>query len=596
MTDVKTGEGTIINPGGDDQRFGGLCMDSRGPGTLYATGRDSGNVYAFNRRGELLRVYPITASKRQNGSAFLTSCVQTRYQLLIIDSANPVFYNIPLSDEGPLRGHPPPLNPSFTYQAQRFEYAGSWVQHPSVFNAFGVEWTSKFNETAYVMNSASGQLFTMTIKKRNIFPVMRKVSIIGNTKLFPGALSIKFDSSNENILYITMPHLNAIAVLEISRFSPNKAKYILMLKHQLMDGPIVIGEYGDWIYPINGNFRRLSSDQYYTIPQVPRYRQIFQGITPDDEFTTSYDGLEEAPFPVITSVGKIEDIIRRSPKRKGMKAPLPISPPTPSENSQNVPGSAIGPRFTPPVTLLEGEEDEFPTDEPTSLESDLSFPPSPPSSEVQPTKAPNTVFGSATGLPEENTRDGSSCFPASATVVIENGNTLRMEELRIGHRVQVSTSEDKNERFSDLFLFSHQDAYTMSVFISIETSHGNRIELSPGHFLYINEVLTAAKRVQVGDVLQMQNGRTIRAKAISRVWRRGLYNPQTVAGDIVVSGVRVSTYTTAVQPVIATALMAPVRAVYWCGGFLPRLLSDLLVMGCGGMCDWLPNGMPVHYL
>jgi hypothetical protein len=46
----------------------------------------------------------------------------------------------------------------------------------------------------------------------------------------------------------------------------------------------------------------------------------------------------------------------------------------------------------------------------------------------------------------------------------------------------------------------------------------------------------------------------------------GLYNPQTLHGDIVVDGVRASTYTEAVDPVFAHAVLAPVRAVYrWFG-------------------------------
>ncbi len=47
--------------------------------------------------------------------------------------------------------------------------------------------------------------------------------------------------------------------------------------------------------------------------------------------------------------------------------------------------------------------------------------------------------------------------------------------------------------------------------------------------------------------------------AVDTVWERGLYNPQTAAGDIVVDGFVASTYTTFASPRAAHALLAPLR-------------------------------------
>ena len=53
-----------------------------------------------------------------------------------------------------------------------------------------------------------------------------------------------------------------------------------------------------------------------------------------------------------------------------------------------------------------------------------------------------------------------------------------------------------------------------------------------------------------------------RVTGVDVVERVGLYNPQTVAGDIFVDGVLASTYTTAVEPELAHALLTPLRAAF----------------------------------
>ena len=46
---------------------------------------------------------------------------------------------------------------------------------------------------------------------------------------------------------------------------------------------------------------------------------------------------------------------------------------------------------------------------------------------------------------------------------------------------------------------------------------------------------------------------------------RGLYNPHTLHGDVVVDGVLTSTYTGVVHPALAHALLAPLRQLYSAG-------------------------------
>jgi hypothetical protein len=77
---------------------------------------------------------------------------------------------------------------------------------------------------------------------------------------------------------------------------------------------------------------------------------------------------------------------------------------------------------------------------------------------------------------------------------------------------------------------------------------------------------------------------------VSKVLATGLYNPQTLQGDVVVDNVRASTYTTAVEPAFAHAVLTPLRAAYSALGFSTASLE------AGSALDrMLPSGPAAVY-
>eukprot|EP00168_Porphyra_purpurea_P015758 TRINITY_DN4915_c0_g1_i1.p4 TRINITY_DN4915_c0_g1~~TRINITY_DN4915_c0_g1_i1.p4 ORF type:complete len:166 (-),score=24.19 TRINITY_DN4915_c0_g1_i1:195-692(-) len=116
---------------------------------------------------------------------------------------------------------------------------------------------------------------------------------------------------------------------------------------------------------------------------------------------------------------------------------------------------------------------------------------------------------------------------------------------------------------------------------------GGVLEASSGHLVYVvsgsaggndGSRLVPAGEITPGMHLVTADGAPDRVVAVAGVVRAGRYAPHTLHGDLVVAGFRVSSYTTAVHPVVAHALLAPVRAAYAVGW-------DLL----GG---WLDEGAP----
>eukprot|EP00188_Purpureofilum_apyrenoidigerum_P000231 Plantae.Rhodophyta-Purpureofilum_apyrenoidigerum.ctg10920.p1 GENE.Plantae.Rhodophyta-Purpureofilum_apyrenoidigerum.ctg10920~~Plantae.Rhodophyta-Purpureofilum_apyrenoidigerum.ctg10920.p1 ORF type:complete len:730 (+),score=99.91 Plantae.Rhodophyta-Purpureofilum_apyrenoidigerum.ctg10920:198-2387(+) len=160
---------------------------------------------------------------------------------------------------------------------------------------------------------------------------------------------------------------------------------------------------------------------------------------------------------------------------------------------------------------------------------------------------------------DNNTSANPACFPSTAQVELRDGSFKLMRDLNIGDHVKSSATD-----FSEIFAFSHRMDDIVTNFVRIETADGHAIELSSGHYIYVNGVLIAASTARIGDKVITHSGSPVSIAAISTVRRQGLYNPQTISGTIVVDGVQASAYTLAVPIQIARVLL-----------FFPKMLYKL---------------------
>ncbi len=181
--------------------------------------------------------------------------------------------------------------------------------------------------------------------------------------------------------------------------------------------------------------------------------------------------------------------------------------------------------------------------------------PAPPTPTAPPLDEPTTLNTTET-TPEPSPDGGRICFPSSATVELEDGTTKTMDKVELGDRVMVADGA-----YSPVFMFTHKLADVETAFVSVTTDAGE-LALTAGHYIYVNGNLLPAGSIKVGDHLTASNGRNLLVSAVSTKTMTGLYNPQTIHGDIVVNGVRASTYTTVAAPRAAHALLAPMRGLY----------------------------------
>lgn len=150
-----------------------------------------------------------------------------------------------------------------------------------------------------------------------------------------------------------------------------------------------------------------------------------------------------------------------------------------------------------------------------------------------------------------------SCFPGSAIVQLIDGQKVRIDSLRLGDQVLAAGG-----KYSRVFMFSHsEDDGSFRPFVSLTTVSGRVLTLSPGHYVPVrnNRKFSRADNVSIGDVLTISNGLFDIVTGMSRVRARGLYNPHTYAGTIVVDDMVVSCYTAEIYPAAAHSLLSPLR-------------------------------------
>lgn len=181
--------------------------------------------------------------------------------------------------------------------------------------------------------------------------------------------------------------------------------------------------------------------------------------------------------------------------------------------------------------------------------------------------SPLPSFSPAPSQSEQST--STACFSSRMQVQLENDTFKQMQELEVGDRVYVGHAV-----FSDVFMFTHRVPSGMYTFMYLYSAATTvPLVLSPGHFLFINGEMKAARESRVGDLLTLADGTTSAITNIIFGKEVGLYNPQTVDGRIVVNGIIASTYTTAISPGTAHALLTPLRYLFQLSGSMDASLG-----------------------
>lgn len=272
--------------------------------------------------------------------------------------------------------------------------------------------------------------------------------------------------------------------------------------------------------------------------------------------------------------------------------PPPVPDVSPGESGSVVPSPSAQPYGSPlpsysvnPPTSTPFMTEDAGNQNPETVNSPGFFiqpSPSPPDVSTQPT---------ATAEPDGN----ALCFPASAMVRMASGIEMRMSDLNVGDTVMTP------DGLSKVIFFTHRLHGVHHSFVRIATERTS-IMMTGGHYVVVwGHGLRRACDVKVGDWLLFgKNGRPVVVKGINTVCAKGVYNPQTSNGLIIVNGIVTSTYTTAVHAVLAHGpLMSLIRAVFSVSSRAAGIVSGLFDSGAPWISSLLPRGpanIPLTYM
>jgi hypothetical protein len=130
------------------------------------------------------------------------------------------------------------------------------------------------------------------------------------------------------------------------------------------------------------------------------------------------------------------------------------------------------------------------------------------------------------------------------TVDVKDKGTVTMDQVHIGDYVHIGRG-----KYSKVYSFSHIDRDLEAEFLQIHLSDlDSPLELTPDHMVYVFGQPVRGSDVKVGDILgdhMVSNVQVIK--------RRGVYAPVTYSGNLLVSGVLVSSYVAVLDDVSGPA-------------------------------------------
>ena len=151
---------------------------------------------------------------------------------------------------------------------------------------------------------------------------------------------------------------------------------------------------------------------------------------------------------------------------------------------------------------------------------------------------------------------GISCFSSESMVILKNGESIKMRELRIGDSVLSLNRRTNQPVFSKVYMWGHMDETRTASFLQIRHEHGT-IRLTDNHLIVqgSDKRVTKAGNIQIGDVIhyfecsrdenESESKYTLIPSSVTSVTRcvyEGVYSPFTENSSVVVDGVVCSVF------------------------------------------------------
>ncbi|CAH1241380.1 IHH [Branchiostoma lanceolatum] len=175
----------------------------------------------------------------------------------------------------------------------------------------------------------------------------------------------------------------------------------------------------------------------------------------------------------------------------------------------------------------------------------------------------------------DTTATQGGCFPEESWVTRDDGNRIRMRDVRPGDKV-LSMDSGGHPIFSEVLTFMDRDSRGPWVYYTIKTDDRNTtVTATPSHLVFVTEsrdlsaprVAKFMSDVRPGEFLltpESDGGGFRRVQIVSVTMReeKGAYAPLTVHGTVVVDNVAMSCYALIESQALAHWVFAPFRLYY----------------------------------
>jgi sugar lactone lactonase YvrE len=220
--DLRTGEGTVINPGGSGRAAIGVHLCHH---RLYVAGGPTGKGFVYNpRTGALLATHDLTTAT----STFVNDVVTARGAAYFTDSNQPFLYRVGKGG------------------VQAIRLTGDYV-HQEGFNANGID-TTRNEKTLVIVQSNVGKVFTVNPRTGVTREIKLNQPVVnGDGILLQG-----------RTLYVVQNRDNKVAVIRLDR-RLTSGTVVRHITDPDFDVPTTIDDFGKRLYAVNARFRPMGT-------------------------------------------------------------------------------------------------------------------------------------------------------------------------------------------------------------------------------------------------------------------------------------------------------------------------------------------------
>ncbi|MFF3329734.1 SMP-30/gluconolactonase/LRE family protein [Streptomyces sp. NPDC002888] len=228
-TDLRTGEGKVLYPGGTGQVSVGLKLDH--DGLLYIAGNTGVARIVDSRTGEAVKTYRLTDPTGH----FINDVTLLGDRAWFTDSRDATLHGVPRGRDGEVRALP---------------LTGDWTQTPDVNNANGIVGTPD-GRGLIVVKSSPGELYNVNPRTGHA----TKITLVGAADVVNGDGLYRIGHT----LYVVQNRLNLVSVWSLDH-PATTATLTRTITDPRFDVPTTAARFGNRLYLVNARF---------TSPQTP---------------------------------------------------------------------------------------------------------------------------------------------------------------------------------------------------------------------------------------------------------------------------------------------------------------------------------------